>query len=104
MVDIPLDPHGFFVGLAQRFYIANRRPSEAARCFVQAFQLREGHPGMCVQAARASALAGDSGKAPAGCKHAVEFGWDDASLLVDMHAFEPLRASEARSGLVRQIA
>jgi RimJ/RimL family protein N-acetyltransferase len=104
LVDIPLDPHGFYVGLARYFFLPHQRAYEAAACFERAFLVAQGLAEDRAQAARAWALAGDGEKALHHLRRAAELSWEDASAVTMTDAFEPLWGTEAWLELLRQIA
>lgn len=103
VLDIPLDPYSFYQGLARHYYLPLGLTTDAAVCFERALQVEQGDAEDLMQTARAWALAGDRERALSYLREAAELGWEDASALAGSEAFEPLRGTEAWTGVLRRI-
>lgn len=90
LVDIPFYPFEFYRGLAEGFFLANRKYRRAAEAYEKAFGVQPGGARDYYHAARAWAYTGDVETALCYLHKALDLGWMDAEALQTAEAFSAL--------------
>jgi RimJ/RimL family protein N-acetyltransferase len=87
LVDIPFQPHSFYLGLAKHFFLPQGEHRQAAEAFERAFSAQLGKAEDYYEAAVAWALVGERDRARECLQLAIDGGWNDMERVANEQAF-----------------